>query len=258
MGVKKPDKRSPLKQRALRSPGQSLSEERERVLDDQLLPPFIGAAFLVTYAVAEWWRSFTGDPPRPVLFTALAALAVCFVVYRFFKVRSRLQALKLGLEGEKVVGQFLEANREAGWHVFHDIPGDGFNIDHVLVTPRGIFAVETKTFSKPANGDAAVTFDGEKVLVNGHAPDRDPVAQARAARDWIGGLLLKTTDMRFPVRGVVVFPGWWVNSPKGGKRPDIWVLNEKAFVKYILNEPELINSADVALAAARLENYITH
>lgn len=44
----------------------------------------------------------------------------------------------------------------------------------------GIFTVETKTFSKPARGNAKVTFDGENILVNGFRPDRDPVTQARA------------------------------------------------------------------------------
>lgn len=163
------------------------------------------------------------------------------------------------MEGERAVGQYLEAHRAVGWHVFHDIPGQGFNVDHVVVTPKGIFAVETKTFSKPAKGEAKIQYDGRKLKVNGIEPDRDPIAQARAVRDWVRGLLLETTAIQFPVRGVVVFPGWWIDPvPKGAARPDIWVLNEKAFVKFIENEPVAIKSEDVALAASRIANYIAN
>ena len=35
------------------------------------------------------------------------------------------------------------------------------------------------------------------------------------------------------------------------------VLNEKAFIKFVENEPVVIKREDVALAAARLVNYIT-
>lgn len=37
------------------------------------------------------------------------------------------------MEGERAVGQFLEQLREQGFHVFHDVVGTGFNVDHVLV-----------------------------------------------------------------------------------------------------------------------------
>ena len=255
--VKPTEKRSPLKHKPLRLPGASLDEERTRILDDELLPLALAVSFAVVFASLEWWRALTQSPPQPAVATAVAVGVVAFCAYRFRGLRTRLQALKLGMEGEQAVGQFLEANRGEDWHIFHDVPGLGFNIDHVVVSPKGVFAVETKTFSKPVKGESKVRYDGEKVLVNGSTPDRDPVAQARAVRDWIRDLLFDTTAIRYPVRGVVVFPGWWVESPKTGKRPEVWVLNEKAFVKFVENEPIVIKSEDVALAASRLTNYIT-
>jgi len=62
-----------------------------------------------------------------------------------------------------------------------DVVGDGFNVDHVLIGPAGVFTVETKTHSKP-RGDARVVFDGEAIQVAGMEPDRDPVVQARGRR----------------------------------------------------------------------------
>jgi hypothetical protein len=61
--------------------------------------------------------------------------------------------LRLGLEGERTVGHALEELRVYGYQVFHDIPGNKFNIDHVIAGPAGIFTIETKTRSKPGDGD---------------------------------------------------------------------------------------------------------
>ena len=51
--------------------------------------------------------------------------------------------------------------------VFHDIPADNFNIDHVVIAREGVFAVETKGFTKPKQGagraDATVFFDGSSL-----------------------------------------------------------------------------------------------
>jgi hypothetical protein len=41
--------------------------------------------------------------------------------------------LMQGREGEKAVGQYLERLRARGYQVLHDIPGENFNIDHVLI-----------------------------------------------------------------------------------------------------------------------------
>ena len=51
--------------------------------------------------------------------------------------------------------------------VYHDIPGNNFNIDHVVVGPNGVFAVETEGRSKPNRGrgqsDATVVYDGRSL-----------------------------------------------------------------------------------------------
>jgi len=256
LGSKKA-KRSPLKQQPLRLPGESLSDEREELLYSEVVTAAMVAVFAVLDAGLQWWQFLTDAPPRPVPATVLALGAVAWATFRVLRIRPRIHALNLGLSGERYVGQYLDAHKHPDWHVFHDVPGTGFNVDHILVSPHGVFAVETKTYSKPAAGQTSVVYDGTKVLVNGHTPDRDPVAQARAVRDWVRQLLFDTTAINYPVRGVVVFPGWYVESPKGGLRPDVWVLNEKAFLKFVENEPATVKTEDVALAAARLVNYLT-
>lgn len=249
-------KRSPLKQKALRSPGDSLHEERERIVMDRVLVWIMASVFLGLLAGMEWWRLLTQSPPQPVILTVLAAAVIAFTALRIHRVLPEIRALNLGLEGERAVGQLLESERQPEWRVFHDVPGKGFNVDHVLVAPQGIFAIETKTFSKPAKGKASVSYDGATVRVNGHVPHRDPIAQVAASRDWLRDLLLDMTGKRYQVRGVVLFPGWFVETPSG-LRPDVWVLNEKAFLKYVENERNCIEPEDVALAASRIALHVT-
>lgn len=57
--------------------------------------------------------------------------------------------------------------------MFHDVVGDGFNVDHILIGPAGVFTVETKTHSKP-KGNSQIVFDGETIRIDGFEPDRDP------------------------------------------------------------------------------------
>lgn len=102
------------------------------------------------------------------------------------------------MDGEKAVGQFLEALRKQGCRIFHDIVGNGFNIDHVVIGPLGVFTVETKTFSKPVRGRATAGCDGERILFNRLEPDRNPITQARVARIWLRELLLENTARKFP------------------------------------------------------------
>ncbi|MGH9203369.1 MAG: nuclease-related domain-containing protein [Vicinamibacterales bacterium] len=226
-------KRSPLRHGPLRNPGQSIEERIEEVATDRLLLPLVGALFLCAVAALEWWRLVTDSPPQPVVVTVLALIAIAFVARRFVVVWREIKMLRLGLEGEKAVAQYLEANRRDGWRLLNDVPGTGFNVDHVLVTPRGVFAIETKTISKPSRGESKVVFDGEQVLVNGLVPDRDPVVQARASRDWIRSILEDTTGKRFPVKAVVLYPGWYVTRTNDRRSNEVWVLNEKALPAFI-------------------------
>src|SRR5262249_34029442 len=154
--------------------------------------------------------------------------AVAYSLYRYFTVRRRVKTLRLGLDGEKAVGQFLERLRAQDCKVFHDIPGDGFNLDHVVVAPQGIFVIETKTYSKPIRGAANVQYDGEKLLVNGKEIERNPVRQALAERNWLQDLLEHTTDRRFPIKAVIVFPGWFVETTPNRNTNNLWVLNPRA------------------------------
>jgi hypothetical protein len=240
----------------LHNPGESLSEEISRLVYDDGGAYAAAMALMLGLAASEWARWYWKVAPRPVSLTVLAVLVWVYCIYRLFRLRPKIRNMRLGLEGEKTVGQFLEGFQAKGWRVLHDVPGDGFNIDHVVLSPHGIFAIETKTRSKPIRGPAEVEFDGEHVLVDGLEPDRNPVVQARANRKWLADLLMETTARWYPVRGVVLFPDWYVRLRDGVRRSDVWVLNQKMLSGFIEREPMALKPDEIALAWDRISAHV--
>lgn len=251
--TKETDKRSPLSDHPLRYAGQSLDEKIVDLTDESLISALCALSLVVLVAV-DWARLITKTPPAPWLSTVIAIVAVSYATLRLRKARQKLAQLKLGRDGEKIVAENLEVLKQHGDTVLHDIVGDSFNIDHVVLSQHGVFLIETKTRSKPVRGSPTIAFDGHKVLVDGIEPNRDPIAQVTALAKWLEQTLLASTGKRFPVRPVIVFPGWYVEPmPKGAQ---VWVLNPKALPTFVQNEPVVISDSDLHLAAFHLTRYI--
>ncbi len=249
------DNKSPIKDKPLRLPGQSLVEAREKLFEDAFDTPVLMAVFMIVMAALEWARLYWDIQPSPVIFSIAASFMIGFAVWRIWQVYPQVQALKQGIEGEKAVGQFLERLREDGYQVFHDVVGVGFNVDHVLIGPAGVFTIETKTWSKPAKGEARISFDGLQLMVNGRKPDRAPIVQARAQTAWLKSLLLESTGRTFDVFPVVLFPGWYIEQSNSSLNT-IWVLEPKALTKFLKNKSRALEAEDVNLASYHLSRSI--
>jgi hypothetical protein len=248
--------RSPIKRRPLRNPGDSLDDEIQEVVWSQFAVYYFAAAFSIVLAAIEWVRWFTKAAPNPILYSLIAVCAVAVAGYKIRGAFTNVRNLKLGRDGERAVGQFLERLRERGAQVIHDFPGEKFNIDHVVVHQSGVYAIETKTYSKPDRDEAKILFDGQSVRVPGRKLERDPVQQARAQAKWLQELILETSGKRVPVRPVVVFPGWFVVPTAEAKASDVWVLNPKALPAFIEHSDTQLAEGDVHLVASHLTRYV--
>src|SRR5690606_15806737 len=124
--------------------------------EDNILLHVITAMMFVYVAALEWFSAYFSLPRRPMIYTVTALIAVSVAAYKIYVGRKKLISLRQGRDGEKAVGQYLERLRVDGAHVFHDVPGQKFNLDHVVIAKSGIYVVETKTYSKPDKGDAVV------------------------------------------------------------------------------------------------------
>ncbi len=251
---RKAPRRSPLKDRPLRQPGQSLDERITKLWFDDGDTWFAVAVTATVMIFVAWYQWLTRTIPQPVVVTVFCAGAIAFSFARMLKIKRQVRELKLARDGERVVADALEGLKWKGAVVFHDLVGDGHNIDHVIVSRRGIITVETKTRSKFP--DSRVIYNGKSISIDGFLPDRDPLVQAAAEARELQCLLKKSTGKRYPVRAAIVFPGWYVETTNGGKGSDIWVLNEKALASFVEHEPEVVSEEDFRLAAFHLSRLI--
>jgi hypothetical protein len=252
--MKKATSKSPIKEPLLRLPGQSIDEEMHRLFNNKMVTHLVFALVFFLLALFSWIQALGQSPLNPWLISITAAPVIAYCVFRVWQAFKEMERLRLGREGERAVAEQLDVLKSQGAIVFHDLVGDGFNLDHVVLSSRGVFVVETKTRTKPVKGSPTVTFDGKTVLINGYEPERDPITQAQANARWLGEMLCGSTGKDFPVRPVVLFPGWFVEPfPKGSS---VWVLSPKALPSFIQHEPAQINESDLHMAAFHLARYI--
>jgi hypothetical protein len=239
------------------NPGESIGLEIRRLLVEDVTTYLALSAIFAVLAFCEWIRWLLNSAPTlrsAVLLTAVAGIAVVYSTTKIIGIRRQLRNLRQGMEGEKAVGQYLERLREKGYQVLHDVPGEKFNIDHVIIGQAGIFVIETKTISKPISGKPVVKYDGKQVIVNGFTPERDPITQAKALTRWIKELIKESTGRNFPVRPVVLYPGWFITKqPRGA---EVWVLNPKGLPPFLEKEEKTLPPEDVHLATYHLCRYI--
>lgn len=130
------------------------------------------------------------------------------------KLKKRISDADTGARAEQAVAEALETLPD-DFHVFHDLTFPGFNIDHVVLGPNGIFLVETK--SQKGN----ITQENDVLLNNGRRFFKDFLkqcwSQAFSLRDHLGVEKLKGhrikpilcfsrgfVEISGPVRGVAV------------------------------------------------------
>jgi hypothetical protein len=251
---KRDARRSPLRAAPLRVPGQSIDSELDDLITDEYMAPFLMALFGVLLAGFEWWRYFTDAKPSPWLLTALAAGVSVWAALRMRRALVRVRDLRLGRSGERAVAQYLEWFRTKDFFVFHDVPTGDSNIDHVLIGTRGIFAVETKTLSKPMRGDARISVEKDGIRANGFLMTRNPIVQAKAQARWLYNFFGEVGFKNF-VQPVVVFPGWFV-EPCDFRSIGVWVLEPKGLDGFIDRQAVAISTEEVKAMSSALSSYI--
>ncbi len=249
------NKKSPLKDKPLRHAGQSLDEEIEKSLSEHALMYIITIFLLLYVVVMEWFRWYMQSPPSPKAITIMALPFMIYFFYKLIKEIKKVRALKQGRDGEKAVGQYLESFREQGMKIHHDIIGDGFNIDHILISTKGVYLIETKTYSKPLKGKTEIEFDGLDFYHNGVKYRDNIQIQVAAGSTWLRDIIEELTVKRVDVKPVVVFPGWFVKMTNKHSS-NIWALNPKNLKSFISNQKEIISKEDVQLISNHIARYI--
>jgi hypothetical protein len=266
--------REPFNELPLRPPGESLRRELS-VIDDKLVDAVlfyvvgvIGAIVMVTGVSSAQYAK-----PLDMLLIGMT-LSILFVFILVFTIRMwRLQtarwALSLGYDGERYVGQKLvDELTPLGYRVFHDIEMTGasgakYNIDHVVVGPRGLFVIETKAWRKLRNCSVDISY-AKASTPDKPSFDAPPGFGKRMTKAYrqvldnssdLAKLLLSRDKLKIlkeiRIRPVIAVPGWNLNG-----RSDAYVglINSKNcsgyFGKYGMQE---LDEVQLAFVVSELE-----
>ncbi|MFC5456765.1 nuclease-related domain-containing protein [Prosthecobacter fluviatilis] len=241
--------RAPISEKLLRPAGESLrlriddlaEQFGERLSFAMILPGAMLAAVLLMSPDSSISRS------RAVAAFVICTILLLILLRRAFQNHEELSNCRLGFHGERAVAEELNQLMAEGCRVFHDLPMEPYgNIDHVIVSTAGVFAVETKMRRKrpPPQGkrDCDAVFDGEAV----HFPtwtETRMVDQARMQAERLSTFLTSAVGAAVAVQAVLTLPGWFLTSrvPPGKVR----VLNPKGIRSIAVDARALKLSAEM-------------
>jgi hypothetical protein len=252
----------PQSEKLLRPAGHSLSLRldllQEALLIRFLLPcgfcAFAGVSAGLLGTLLGWNAPAVWIIGSAVVFVAfvIAGIVALFSAMRLYR---EFHNVRLGLRGEQAVAETLHEVADAGFRVFHDVPGgENWNIDHVAIGSRGFFVIETKARSRRAsrNGkpEHVITYDG-KALHFPSGDDLKAIPQAERNARWLEDYLTKRTGEPVKAQPVVAIPGWYVET--GGNFP-VKVMNAEYLKKYLRSASGNIEPAQVRRIIAALDD----
>lgn len=252
----KNQKKSPLKQESLHYAGESLDVRIDDIVYEKILAPVIVIFFLCILAILEWTKVFFKIPNTPWLYSAIAMIFAVYYGIKIIKSIKEIKNIKLGRDGERIVGEALDELKTIGYKVYHDIVGDSFNIDHVIVGPAGAFTIETKTYRKQIGINPQIYYDGNKIKIDGVSANsqiKDPIKQAKGQMYWLEGFINDNVKIKTKVQPVVVFPGWFINQRDNNA--EVLVSNEKALISRLKKASIILDETQINLIATHLESY---
>lgn len=231
----------PFEELRRRPAGESLRLKLE-ALDEKIAERIsFFAAVPVLLALASYYQR----SPGAVFFAETFLLSITYAsvfgwsFYRLLRERANYQ---LGFDGERFVGEELTRLVAVGFEVYHDLPFDGFNMDHVVVGSPGVFLVETKARRKPVKDTGGkeyrVVFDGVRLHWPWGADDygvQQAANNARTLAGWLSGAVGESVA----VTPILALPGWLVD--RKAPSPNVCVVNPKEIIKVCNTEQERLN-----------------
>ncbi len=244
---------APFKELQRRPAGETIRLKLE-VLDEQLSENTLGLMFFPMAMVFCLFAAKTNDSVAPIMAFILSAGSSVFFGTKICKLSRTRSNYRLGYEGERFVGEELSKLVRLGFEIYHDVPFEGFNIDHVLVGPRGVYIVETKTRRKPLyeTGDKQfrVQFDG-KFLLWPWGTDSHGIQQAKNNGRTLSSWLSSATGEPVWAHPILALPGWLVE--RKAPSDDIYIVNPKEIYQVCATAPEKLAEPQIRRICHQLD-----
>ncbi|QGQ23943.1 NERD domain-containing protein [Gimesia benthica] len=250
-------RQSPLTQDLMRPPGYSLRLKVNEQSDEvTILFIFMLITPLLLYSLhlsQSYFGQIPESLPRTIIMLVIGLGTITLLGRRLSKVLNERKNNSLGFQGEMFTGEELNQLMLYGCRVFHDIQIDYGNIDHVVVSPSGVFSINTKMRSKAkeGKGKAEVIVDHQNnVLRFSDRSEKIDVDQLETEGRWLSKYLTSSVGMQIPVRPVLALPGWFVKQ--NNRRGSFSVINPKNSKWFFMNDQVELTSKEILQVAHQL------
>lgn len=249
---------SPLARDLLRPPGHSLRAKIDDLsldIDGYLVAILVIPVLAFAAHVSQSY--FAGTPEsgsRTAISILVAATALMIAGWQLLKLLQKRKWFIIGWEGELATAEELNQLMLDGCRVFHDIPFQYGNIDHVVVSRSGVYAVNTKTPGKPkeGNGRAEVVIDHKENVFR--FPDHEaqiPGEQIEGEAKWLSTYLTSSVARPITVEPMLALPGWYIKERIG--RGSVYVINPIKPQRFFVQNREVLNAELIQQVAHQLE-----
>jgi hypothetical protein len=214
------NKKSPFSEKILRWPGKTLNENLQDISFDisfyiMIIPITVMLLYGIYLTLACYGDNKKINPELNAIIYSIPF--VIFFIFKLVKKITERNKYRLGFEAELYTGMELNNLIKNNCKIYHDFPAEKFNIDHIVISPAGIFAIETKGRSKvkneATNNRWKLEFDGE-ILKFPTWIEKAPIDQAKRQAAWLSSWLSKAVGESIKVRPVLAFPGWYITTTK--------------------------------------------
>lgn len=171
-------------------------------------PIIFGVCYLVLFV--------TGAPRQEIVYAWSIAgfLGLCGFAFLRYRISLRKRRdIQWHHEAKAMVDKAIAPLIPRGYILFRDFRDDDMSIDHLLIGPKGVFALQTLVRSTNLKqGDSAVvmvTYDG-RTLYFPQGEDHTIIEQAGKNADYISEWISKRLGLPIAARGIVALPGWQV------------------------------------------------
>jgi hypothetical protein len=170
------------------------------------------------------------------LICAIIVIAVGILVMsikNMLKKVPRIKRCNIGFRGERLTAQYLQPLIGDGYYIFHDIPMGDYNVDHAIVGPKGVYAIETKTRRKRMSAGAnraKVLYDGKTLTYPECPPERYGLDNAVDRAKGLQKFLSSAVGESVSVSPILALPGWYIKRTGKGLPP---VINPQSIPKFV-------------------------
>jgi hypothetical protein len=216
-----------------------------RFISDEFLVPSSLCVLLSAQAVVGYSFARVVDPTRVMVDATLALLALMLLTSRIVRAMPRLRVLMEERTQSLQFSMALDKAAEGVGVVYHQVRGIGFEVDHVLVTPAGIFAISVEVIHQPAGHEASALFDGEFLHIEGAYALREPVARSKVVARCLADVIKEWARFAYKVRPVLIIPGWTIHRPRP-PGSESWACEPTEFLTHIARQNPVLDSEELA------------